>query len=157
MGQRIRGNMPNNYVDFWLLLPNSPDNKIHGANMDPSGADRTQVGSMLVPWILLSGSPISAAEPLLAYFINHNGRHLVCFDEQNQDSINSDNDLNWSSSTVIHHYFSGMPKGQEIVQNHRLACQLKWQYLSIFLNAKLDSGYRDLILYNIDVLECQTK
>ena len=32
-----------------------PDNKVHGVNMGPSGADRTQVGPMLSPWILLSG------------------------------------------------------------------------------------------------------
>ena len=32
-----------------------PDSKFHGANMGPSGAERTQVGPMLVPWTLLSG------------------------------------------------------------------------------------------------------
>ena len=32
-----------------------PDNKVHGATMGPSGADRTQVGPMLAPWTLLSG------------------------------------------------------------------------------------------------------
>ena len=32
-----------------------PDSKVHGANMGPSGADRTQVGPMLAPWTLLSG------------------------------------------------------------------------------------------------------
>ena len=31
-----------------------PDNKVHGANMGPSGVYRTQVGPMLVPWSLLS-------------------------------------------------------------------------------------------------------
>ena len=31
------------------------DSKVHGANMGPSGADRTQVGPMLAPWTLLSG------------------------------------------------------------------------------------------------------
>ena len=34
----------------------SSDSKVHGANMGPSGADRTQVGPMLAPWTLLSGS-----------------------------------------------------------------------------------------------------
>ena len=37
-----------------------PDSKVHGANMGPSEADRTQVGPMLAPWILLSGMVISA-------------------------------------------------------------------------------------------------
>ena len=32
-----------------------PDSKVHEANMGLSGADRTQVGSILVPWTLLSG------------------------------------------------------------------------------------------------------
>ena len=32
-----------------------PDNNVHGANMGPSGADRTQVGPMLAAWTLLSG------------------------------------------------------------------------------------------------------
>ena len=31
------------------------DSKVHGANMGPSGADRTQVGPMLAPWTLQSG------------------------------------------------------------------------------------------------------
>ena len=34
---------------------NYPDSKVHGANMGPSGADRTQMGPMLAPWTLLSG------------------------------------------------------------------------------------------------------
>ena len=33
----------------------SPDSKVHGANMGPSGAERIQVGPMLAPWTLLSG------------------------------------------------------------------------------------------------------
>ena len=32
-----------------------PDSKVHGANMGPSGADRTKVGPVLAPWTLLSG------------------------------------------------------------------------------------------------------
>ena len=34
---------------------NIPDSKVHGTNMGPSGADRTQVSPMLAPWTLLSG------------------------------------------------------------------------------------------------------
>ena len=34
----------------------TPDNKVHGANMGPVWADRTQVGPMLAPWTLLSGT-----------------------------------------------------------------------------------------------------
>ena len=37
-----------------------PDSKVHGTNMGPSGADRTQMGPMLAPWTLLSGTLISA-------------------------------------------------------------------------------------------------
>ena len=33
----------------------TPDSKVRGADMGPSGADRTQVGPMLAPWTLLSG------------------------------------------------------------------------------------------------------
>ena len=32
-----------------------PDSKVHGANMGPPQADRTQVGPMMAPWNLLSG------------------------------------------------------------------------------------------------------
>ena len=32
-----------------------PDSNVHGTNMWPIWADRTQVGSMLAPWTLLSG------------------------------------------------------------------------------------------------------
>ena len=43
----------------WVGYPNIwrhyLDSKVHGANMGPSGADRTQVGPMLSPWTLLSG------------------------------------------------------------------------------------------------------
>ena len=31
------------------------DSKVYGANMGPILADKTQVGPMLAPWILLSG------------------------------------------------------------------------------------------------------
>ena len=34
---------------------NCPDSKVHGANMGPSRANRTQVGPMLAPWTLPSG------------------------------------------------------------------------------------------------------
>ena len=33
----------------------SPDSKVHGANMGPTWGHRTQVGPMLAPWTLLSG------------------------------------------------------------------------------------------------------
>ena len=40
----------------WMpTTPWVPNSKVHGANMGPSGADRTQVGPMLTPWTLLSG------------------------------------------------------------------------------------------------------
>ena len=39
----------------WKNYEHYPDSKVHGANMGPAGADRTQVGPMLVPWNLLSG------------------------------------------------------------------------------------------------------
>ena len=32
-----------------------PDSKVHGANMGSYGANRTQMGSMLAPWTLVSG------------------------------------------------------------------------------------------------------
>ena len=35
-------------------LTHIPDSKVHGANMGPSRADRTQMGPMLSPWTLLS-------------------------------------------------------------------------------------------------------
>ena len=34
----------------------TPDGKVLGGNMGPYGADRTQVGPMLAPWTLLSGT-----------------------------------------------------------------------------------------------------
>ena len=34
----------------------SPDSKVHGANMGPTWAGKYQVGPMLAPWIVLSGS-----------------------------------------------------------------------------------------------------
>ena len=36
-------------------ISDDPDSKIHGANMGPIWADRTQVDPMLAPWTLLSG------------------------------------------------------------------------------------------------------
>ena len=39
----------------------TPHSKVHGPNMGPSGADRTQVGSMLAPWTLLSGTACRSA------------------------------------------------------------------------------------------------
>ena len=36
-------------------LGNFLDSKVYGANMGPSGSNRTQVGPMLAPWRLLSG------------------------------------------------------------------------------------------------------
>ena len=43
------------YLEYACPDRRVPDNKVHGANMGPSGADRTQVGPMLAPWTLLSG------------------------------------------------------------------------------------------------------
>ena len=45
------------------------DSKVHGANMGPSGADRTQVGPMLAPWTSLSG--FALASP---YIVRKSGR-----------------------------------------------------------------------------------
>ena len=39
----------------WSNPKNIPDNKVHGANMGPTWGDRTQVGSKLSTWTLLSG------------------------------------------------------------------------------------------------------
>ena len=36
-------------------LTNNSDSKVHGANMGPIWADRTQMGPMLAPWTLLDG------------------------------------------------------------------------------------------------------
>ena len=41
----------------WAISHNTPDSKVHVTNIwGPSGADRTQVGPMLAPWTLLSGT-----------------------------------------------------------------------------------------------------
>ena len=41
------------------LSPNAiPDSKVHGTNMGPSGADRTQVGPIFAPWTLLFGGHV---------------------------------------------------------------------------------------------------
>ena len=34
----------------------TPDSKVYGANMGPAWADRTQIGPMMAPWTLLSGT-----------------------------------------------------------------------------------------------------
>ena len=49
----------------WLSCPtgNTPDSKVYGANMGPSGASRTQLGPMLVPWTLLSGTIFQDVKP----------------------------------------------------------------------------------------------
>ena len=49
------------YCDFPAVSINKSNNrtlvnKVHGANMGPVWADRTQVGPMLAPWTLLSGT-----------------------------------------------------------------------------------------------------
>ena len=40
----------------WYHVPSFPDRRFMGPTWVPSGADRTQVGPMLAPWNLLSGS-----------------------------------------------------------------------------------------------------
>ena len=48
----------NPWIHRWAvnsLHKDHPDSKVHGANMGPSGADRTQVGHMLDPWTRLFG------------------------------------------------------------------------------------------------------
>ena len=40
---------------YIVILRNFPDSKVHGANMGPPGAHRTQVGPMWATWTLLSG------------------------------------------------------------------------------------------------------
>ena len=41
-------------LNYFLL--HTPNSKVVGANMGPSGADRTQVGPLLATWTLLSGT-----------------------------------------------------------------------------------------------------
>ena len=41
---------------YRLLFTHSPDSKFMGPTWGPPGAERTQVGPMLAPWTLLSGS-----------------------------------------------------------------------------------------------------
>ena len=59
-----------------------PDSKVHGANMGPSGAGRTQVGPMLGPWTLSSGYLLQAifavmlfslAKLVYIFSVCHNG------------------------------------------------------------------------------------
>ena len=40
----------------------TPNSKVHGPTWGPSGADRTQVGPMLAPWTLLSGTVLIACQ-----------------------------------------------------------------------------------------------
>ena len=47
-------------VSIYSLQCSFHGSKVHGANMDPSGADRNQVGPMLAPWTLLSSFLIVA-------------------------------------------------------------------------------------------------
>ena len=54
---------------FSCIFSSTPDSNIHRAHMGPSGADRTQVGPMLAPWILLSGTAYW-------YYQYHWGRYL---------------------------------------------------------------------------------
>ena len=45
-----------------LLTLTSPDSEVHAANMGPTWVLPAQMGPMLAPWTLLSGSPKSAKE-----------------------------------------------------------------------------------------------
>ena len=42
-----------------FIRSNTPDSKVRGANMGPSGTDRSQLGPVLAPWTLLSGTTIN--------------------------------------------------------------------------------------------------
>ena len=44
------------YATFACRCWTAPDSKVHGQIWSPSGADKTQVGTMLAPWTLLSGA-----------------------------------------------------------------------------------------------------
>ena len=57
----------------WSDLAGNPDSKVHGVNMGPSGADRTQVGPMLAPWTLLSGK---LCENIVEKLLKHIGRKV---------------------------------------------------------------------------------
>ena len=54
LGVNLRVTCKKKHIHFHQLT-GYPDSKFHGANMGPSGADRTQVGPMLASWTLLSG------------------------------------------------------------------------------------------------------
>ena len=45
---------------FDVQAHHTPDSKVHGAKWGSSGADRTQVGPMLAPWTLLSGTVVKS-------------------------------------------------------------------------------------------------
>ena len=62
------------FSGYWyspLMFCNDiPDSKVLGPTWGPSGADRTQMGPMLVPWTLLSGIPSpNSAEATITIFI----------------------------------------------------------------------------------------
>ena len=60
----------------------TPSSKVHGANMGPSGADRTQVGPMLAPWTLLSGKPWEEGEWVFVWgAIHYHGKSCLVFIE----------------------------------------------------------------------------
>ena len=58
-----------------------PDNNVHGANMGPSGADRTQMGPMLAPWTLLSGHRLACMYNLTSHDViiikSYTGQNLL--------------------------------------------------------------------------------
>ena len=45
----------NKPVSWLISFHRGPDNKVHGANMGPTGSCRPQMGPMLTPWTLRSG------------------------------------------------------------------------------------------------------
>ena len=64
----------------WILRPpnlidSSPDSKVHGANMGPSEADRTQVSPMLAPWTLLFGQRLT--EDFCLFYEFKNGSRFL--------------------------------------------------------------------------------
>ena len=64
-------------IMWWQYAEKGPDIKFMGPTWGPSGADRTQVGPMLAPWTLLSGTSLFTSNTFNSSPPGQNGHHFT--------------------------------------------------------------------------------
>ena len=103
--------------------------RIMGPTWGPSGADRTQMDPMLVPWTLLSGYPLYKSNSKMLIFHSQN---MICYDIQKRITTADLARLKTSYTWSMHSLYGSICQ--------QLICKKSLFFLSINCQSNVDSA-----------------